>query len=180
MSDLSERKVSGPPPRTRKADQAPSRLLKANRDAAQAAQPQETQVAPTAAEPLHEAAPVPESSTVQAGRTAEPSDVALAAPSRDATEVPTPATASTVPPTANQTKKLVNATYRVPAELKQRLNSAISAVKTFEGWTSAEEYVQDLFERDIQRIQDEYNNGEPFPLRTKAMPRGRSIPPKDQ
>ena len=149
MSDLSERKVSGPPPRARRSEQAPSRLLKANRDAAQAAQSQEAQVAPAPVEPLHDAAPAAAAPAVETSRAAEASPVALTTPSEDATNVSSPAATSAEPPAADPAKKLVNATYRVPADLKQRLNSAISAVKTFEGWTSAEEYVQDLFERDI-------------------------------
>lgn len=178
MSDVGERKVSGPPPRARKPEQGRSRLVKANRDAAQAAEQEMAPAPAVVSEASAATAATPEAQSLPPAPAQEPgTDAVVAAPSES---LSVPAPASPTPPAAADPNKLVNATYRVPADLKKRLNSAISAVKTFEGWTSAEEYVQDLFERDIKRIQDEYNNGEPFPLRTKAMPRGRSIPPKDQ
>lgn len=178
MSDpIAPRQVGGPPRRVKSTG---SSLVKGNRERGSGTRPvEDLPVVPDPERPVEDASPAfvaaPEQPATP-GPHAEP--LATEKPAADSVAQPqaTPATpvAASVAPAPNP-NKLVNATYRVPAELKQRLNSAISAAKTFEGWTSAEELVQDLFQREIARIESTYNDGQPFPIRTKAMPRGRSI-----
>lgn len=192
MSDISSRPVGGPPKRATKAPA--SSLLKKNRPqssfaSSAAAEPEQTSTVAASVETAPSEA-VGESMTPEAflDRPDAAVSATAAAPvavEHRVSEVRAPEPAAAVQPVAvealappsqpAQEDALVNTTFRVRRSSKKAFDAAFIAAKLHEGWPSAEAYFQDLLERETKRIQDSYNNGQPFPLRDKALPRGRPI-----
>ena len=193
MSDTSSRRVGGPPKRAAKAPA--SSLIKRNRpqpslpatsdtEAVPADQLQSAPSAPSAEQPAGESStpgtlldrPDPIISAPSTVAPVEPAaEVRAPEPTVSVQPVVTEAVAVTAPSAPVQEDTLVNTTFRVRRSAKKAFDAAFIAAKLHEGWPSAEAYFQDLLERETKRIQDSYNNGQPFPIREKALPRGRPI-----
>lgn len=194
MSETTSRPVGGPPRRPAKTTAPASSLLKRNRP-----QP----AFPSAGE-SDESSPATEDTSVDQASASEAPAVAATSsspivdepiaptvfPDRpDVPEAPATATQPVVSPVVaprveaapaasvvpEQADPLVNATFRVRKSSKKAFDAAFLAAKLHEGWPSAETFFQDLLERETRRIEQEYNNGQPFPVREKALPRGRPI-----
>ncbi|MFF2053668.1 hypothetical protein ACFVU2_18845 [Leifsonia sp. NPDC058194] len=203
-SEPSSRPVGGPPPR-RAAKPAPaSSLIKRNRPqpsfaaaeevateapvtetspvpsadvesgtALQDARNVEPAIAPVAFLDHPEAATAASTAAPDAGPTVEPPTVAPSV--AQAAPVVDPAPPVSVAPRVEEGDPLVNATFRVRRSSKKAFDAAFLAAKLHEGWPSAEAFFQDLLERETRRIEQAYNDGQPFPVREKALPRGRPI-----
>ncbi|GIT82089.1 hypothetical protein LLS1_37580 [Leifsonia sp. LS1] len=193
MSDTTSRPVGGPPKRAAKAPA--SSLIKRNRsqpsfpsaaeaevsavetdrpETAQLDQADET-ITPAAFLDRPDAPVSPPSTVAPVGEepTTEPAVTESAATAQPTAVAPVQPAAPAV--SNAEQDALVNTTFRVRRSSKKAFDAAFLAAKLHEGWPSAEAYFQDLLERETKRIQDDYNNGQPFPIREKALPRGRPI-----
>lgn len=194
MSETTSRPVGGPPRRPAKTTAPASSLLKRNRP--QPAFPsagESDEPNPAAEGPSVDRASAPEAAALKATSSSpivgEPIDPTAFPDRPDIREANAAATEPVVSPVADprteavppatvvpeQADPLVNATFRVRKSSKKAFDAAFLAAKLHEGWPSAETFFQDLLERETRRIEQEYNNGQPFPVREKALPRGRPI-----
>lgn len=194
MSETTSRPVGGPPRRPAKTTAPASSLLKRNRP--QPAFPsagESDEPNPATEDTSVDKANTPEAAAIEVTISSPIVDEPIAPtafPDRpDVRETNTAATEPVVSPVAEprteagpaapvvpeQVDPLVNATFRVRKSSKKAFDAAFLAAKLHEGWPSAETFFQDLLERETRRIEQEYNNGQPFPVREKALPRGRPI-----
>ncbi len=190
MSDTSSRPVGGPPKRAAKAPA--SSLIKRNRP-----QPSFPSATENEAQAVVET-PAPERVQAETSADAITPDAFLERPSVATSPQPDaapagvqqvaaptveppdvtqeqPQAAAPVRTSADDEDSLVNTTFRLRRSVKHAFNAAFLSAKLHEGWPSAEAYFQDMIERETKRIEDAYNNGQPFPIRDKALPRGRPL-----
>lgn len=65
--------------------------------------------------------------------------------------------------------------YQDP-ELTDRMRGAILYTMPYEGPRTISEFINRLIEKELQRLETEYNNGEQFPgVGAKSFPRGRPM-----
>lgn len=106
---------------------------------------------------------------------------------------PTPTPTDDVPSQAEEQRKRRNAdprgtnpddiikvTFDVRRGDRDAFNAAVTAAMLFEGYANAGEFLQTLYNRETQRLQNEYNNGRPFEKRTKRLPAGGSFKKQTQ
>lgn len=77
-------------------------------------------------------------------------------------------------PAASATRKVqINAS--VPRDLRTRARAAYRAVGYSSGYESFSDLVARALEHEVQRLEQEHNNGAPFPGGESALPSGRPM-----
>lgn len=84
-----------------------------------------------------------------------------------------PASPQQTPAKEKTTKK---ASYYEPIELGKRMRRAYNATKYVEGHDSLSDFIVRLIEQECQRLEDLYNDGQPFEG-DNAVPKGRPVRP---
>lgn len=84
-----------------------------------------------------------------------------------------PAAPEQTPAKEKTTKK---ASYYEPIELGKRMRRAYNATKYVEGHDSLSDFIVRLIEQECQRLEDLYNDGQPFEG-DNAVPKGRPVRP---
>lgn len=70
---------------------------------------------------------------------------------------------------------IIKVTFDVRRGDRDAFNAAVTAAVLFEGYANAGEFLQTLYNRETERLQNEYNGGRPFEKRTKRLPAGGSF-----
>lgn len=70
---------------------------------------------------------------------------------------------------------IVKVTFEIRRGDRDAFNDAFAAASFHEGYTTPKDILVDLYVREAKRLQDTYNDGQPFPKRMKQAPRGRPI-----
>jgi hypothetical protein len=70
---------------------------------------------------------------------------------------------------------IIKVTFEVRRGDRDAFNAAFGAASFNEGYVTPKELLQVIYTRETKRIEDQYNNGEPFPRRRRQAPRGRPI-----
>ncbi|GAA4266618.1 hypothetical protein [Frondihabitans peucedani] len=157
-----ERSITGPPPAPRIAVQ---------QTIASAPEPDLKQaVAPEPAIPVTEDAP-----------SAAPA--ASIAPSLPATTATAPASTpwtrkKGAAPAVESPDDIIKVTFEIRRGDRDAFNAAFAMASAREFYTSPKEILQRIYNAETKRIEDAYNDGQPFPLRKKQAPRGTPIQPR--
>ncbi|MBF4616203.1 hypothetical protein [Curtobacterium sp. VKM Ac-1376] len=70
---------------------------------------------------------------------------------------------------------IVKVTFEIRKGDREAFNAAHAAAKLFEGYPFPKDLIVAIYNAETKRLQDEYNNGQPFPRSGKKAPRGRPI-----
>ena len=172
-----ERTVAPPPPRPARqraqemASPAPEGADLSTRVAGQERSSEPTPVvAETKNPPVTESGTVSESETEPAGAVApEVAEPARFRPS-------TPYTRRLGEASKDLTDDdIVKVTFEIRKGDREAFNAAHAAAKLFEGYPFPKDLIVAIYNAETKRLQDQYNNGHPFPRSGKKAPRGRPI-----
>jgi hypothetical protein len=70
---------------------------------------------------------------------------------------------------------IVKVTFEIRKGDREAFNAAHAAAKLFEGYPFPKDLIVAIYNAETKRLQDQYNNGQPFPRSGKKAPRGRPI-----
>ncbi|MBF4595688.1 hypothetical protein ITJ58_18150 [Curtobacterium flaccumfaciens] len=70
---------------------------------------------------------------------------------------------------------IVKVTFEIRKGDREAFNAAHAAAKLFEGYPFPKDLIVAIYNAETKRLQDQYNNGNPFPRSGKKAPRGRPI-----
>jgi hypothetical protein len=70
---------------------------------------------------------------------------------------------------------IVKVTFEIRMGDREAFNAAHAAAKLFEGYPFPKDLIVAIYNAETKRLQDQYNNGQPFPRSGKRAPRGRPI-----
>jgi hypothetical protein len=70
---------------------------------------------------------------------------------------------------------IVKVTFEIRRGDRDAFNDAFAAASLHEGYTTPKDILVDIYVGETKRLQDTYNDGQPFPKRMKQAPRGRPI-----
>lgn len=155
MTDAPVRRIGGLAPRS--GEPALSRLVKANREAAPAAQPTSTPTETSAATPS-----APQAAAAAAKAAPAPKKARQAAAKPQRTAQPGSGTKSTL-------------TVYVPGDVRARSRAAFKATQRLEGDASYSDMVAKAIATEVARREAAYNEGRPFDGGDEALPTGRPL-----
>ncbi|WP_156364217.1 ParB family protein [Curtobacterium sp. Leaf261] len=70
---------------------------------------------------------------------------------------------------------IVKVTFEVRRGDRDKFNNAFAAAMLNEGYVTPKDILVRIYMDETKRLEDTYNNGQPFPQRQKQAPRGRPI-----
>ncbi len=114
--------------------------------------------------------PAPRRSALAQIRPAAPNNGELVKPASTETEVKTKA-----PVSEEAESKAKKVGFYLDDETADRMRAAVVAAMHFEGHQGMSAYLKSLIVKDAERLEQLYNNGEPFPPVQKGHLRGRPI-----
>lgn len=203
MSDPSNRSIGGPPPIRRSGGAAS--LIRENRptqpdeasEVAEEATPERSISGPPPAprvtlQQTIASAPEPDREQAESVEPAIPITqyvplVAPPAPVEQALPVSlAPAPASTpytrkkgAAPATESPDDIIKVTFEIRRGDRDAFNAAFAMASAREFYTSPKEILQRIYNAETKRLEDAYNDGQPFPLRKKQAPRGTPIQPRE-
>ncbi|NKX94243.1 hypothetical protein HF995_13355 [Sanguibacter hominis ATCC BAA-789] len=106
--------------------------------------------------------------------------VTVPAPTELPAPTPSVASAEVVSTSAAPTKRSTGSkkqpiTVQIDADVRERSRAAYEVARFREGVKSYGEFVEQALAREIARIEENYNHGEPLPRVTSSLPSGRPI-----
>ncbi|WP_214983091.1 hypothetical protein [Curtobacterium sp. ISL-83] len=78
-------------------------------------------------------------------------------------------------PKAGNPDDLLKVTFDVRREDRDAFNAAVKAAVLFEGHKNAGAFLAYIYNRERERLENDYNQGRPFERRDKPLPRGGSF-----
>ncbi|MBF4591703.1 MULTISPECIES: hypothetical protein [unclassified Curtobacterium] len=102
-------------------------------------------------------------------------DAAPAAEMGDGTAAPAQKPRRNADPKGQNPDDLLKVTFDVRREDRDAFNAAVKAAVLFEGHKNAGSFLAYIYNRERERLEQDYNQGRPFERRDKPLPRGGSF-----
>lgn len=101
----------------------------------------------------------------------------LLAQNRSVTTVPAvaPVTVSTTQPSTAVAKSTAQLNVSIPNDVRHRIRAAYRATSVVEGRRSFSDLVTAVLAAEAERLEERYNNGQPFSGGEQALPAGRPL-----
>jgi hypothetical protein len=197
MSDTSNRSIGAPPP-IRRGGGAAS-LIRENRPAqAEDALEEPVDLAPgrsitgpppvprISAQQTIASAPAPDPQQAENAVLARPVPEQTAPPANFNSAIPTvdtPLAPTSTPytrrrgatPSGENPNDIIKVTFEIRRGDRDAFNAAFPMAQLREGYESPKDLLQTIYNAETRRLEETYNDGQPFPLRKRQLPRGRPI-----